>query len=237
MILTQRGTLKYSAANTTVTCDGNSITAGIVHTSGPAAYYPAQLSALAPISGQVTATNLGISGQTTRQMNGLDGGSTSDVDGAYVAGKKNVLIAWEGTNSIDVAGRTGAQTAQDMADYVAARLAIHSDWIIVVMTTLPLIRGAWSQATTDANNATVEAANNIMRANYRAWGAKAMIDVRTPGTPFAPPDYTLASFEAASVLPYWSANESAGTHIHLNDAGMTYIANLCAATLRRLPTR
>jgi hypothetical protein len=237
MMLTQRGALKYSAANTTVTCDGNSITAGIVHTSGPSAYYPAQLSGMAPISGQFTATNLGISGQTTRQMNGLDGSSTADVDGAYVPGKKNVLIAWEGTNSIDVAGRTGAQTAQDMADYVAARLALHSDWIIVVMTTLPYIRAGWSQATSDATNAQIEIANNIMRANYRAWGAKAIVDVRGTGSPFNLPNYTLAAFEAGTVLPYWSTVEPAGTHLHINDAGMTVIANMCAATLRRLPTR
>ena len=170
MILSNVAKIRFSTANTTVTCDGNSITAGIVHTSGPAAYYPAQLSNLSPIKGQFTAANFGGSGQTTRQMNGLDGGSASDVDGAYVAGKKNILIAWEGTNSIDpvAAGRNGIQAAQDMADYVAARIAIHPGWIILVMTTLPFIRAAWTQATTNAVNANVDTANSIMRANHRA---------------------------------------------------------------------
>lgn len=227
--------LKYSAAGTTVTCDGNSITAGIVHTSGPSAYYPAQLSALAPVSGQFTCANLGVSGQTTRMMNGLDGGSTSDVDGAFVAGKKNVLIAWEGTNSVDTTARTAAQIAQDLADYVAARLALHPEWIIILPTILPFIRGTDSQAVTDEKNSRVDATNALIRTNYRTWGAKALVELRV--APFVLPDYTLASFETPALLALWAADEAAGTHIHLRDAGMAFLANACAGVLKRLPAR
>lgn len=231
--------LKYSASTTTVTCDGNSITAGIVHTSGPAAYFPAQLQAMAPISNQFAVTNLGISGQTTRKMNGLDGGSVSDVNATYVNGKKNVLFALEGTNSRDIANRTGEQMAQDLADYVADRLALHADWIIALPTVLPFIRAGDSQAVTDADNAAIDTLNALIRANYRAWGAKALVELRGPGSPFNLPDYTLASFETPALLALWAttATEAAGTHIHLRDSGMTFIAQAYAATLRRLPAR
>lgn len=225
--------LKYSDAATTVTCDGNSITNGDTHTTGTAAHYPNQLAALAPISGQFSCLNLGISGQTTRMMNGLDGGSTADVDAAFIPGKKNILIAWEGTNS-ELNGRTGTQWAQDMADYVAARIAANPGWIIVLMTTLPYILSNHSQAQTNQENADIEVANNIMRANYRSWGAKAIVDLRDVGSPFHLPDYTLASFEAAGVVDLWSKVEGAGNHLHLYDTGMAYVAARCAGVLKRL---
>jgi hypothetical protein len=231
--------VRYTSAGATVTCDGNSITAGITHTSGPSAYYPAQLSALNPIRSQFVASNLGISGQTTRMMNGLDGGSAAGVDSKFVAGKKNILIAWEGTNTIDpaVAGRTGAQAAQDMADYVAARLTANPGWIIIVMTTLPIIRTAWSQATTDTINGNIDTANTLMKANFRTWGAKACIDLRAVGSPFNIPNYTLASFETTALLALWSSVETAGTHVHLKDAGQAFVANAVAVQLQRLTVR
>lgn len=228
--------LKFTAATTKVGCDGNSITSGQVWTTTP---YPSQLAALAPISGQFSVSNLGVSGQTIRQMNGLDGGSSADVDAAYATGKKNILFAWGGTNDIDpnVANLTGAQAAQNLADYITARLAAHPDWYIVVMTCLPFIYSGWSTATSAAVNAQVDAFNAAILANYRTWGARACLDLRAAGSAFdMQGDYSLANFNASVRAPMW-ANEATGKHIHLNDTGAAYVAGLCAAVLKRVPAR
>ena len=228
--------LRYSAATANVVCDGNSITSGEAWTTTP---YPAQLSALAPISSQFTVANLGISGQTIRQMNGLDGRSAADVDAAYSAGKKNILLPWGGTNDIDpnVAGLSGAQSALNLADYIAARLAIHPDWYVIVLTCLPFIYNGWSTGTSTTYNAEVDAFNAAIRANYRDWGASMCLDLRADGTLFdMQGDYSLANFETAPRMAVW-APETAGKHIHLTDAGAGYVAALAASALRRVPAR
>lgn len=224
--------LTYSASAVAATIDGNSLVAGSL-ASGPSFYLSAQVAALAPISGQFSITNRGIGSQTIRQMNGLDGGSATDVDGSYVAGKTNILIVWEGTNSIQSAGRTGLQAASDMADYCSARLAANP-WRIIILTALPRYEsGAALGRTINQVNAEIDTFNAAVRSQWRSMGAVGYCDVRPSGGPFDLPDYTLASFERAQTIGLWGA-DAGGNHVHLNDAGFAYVAQQLALALKRV---
>lgn len=222
--------LKYSDATANIVCDGNSLVSGQGGTP-----WPTQIRSLAPLNGVVNVTNVGQPGQTTRQMNGLDSSYTGvgDVDGAWVAGKTNVLILWEGTNSICNTGETGAQAASDMVDYITARQATHK-WMVVLLTCIP--RQAGSAAATLDQNARLDAYNAILAGTYRQMGARILVDVRGSGSPFAFADYSDATFAAAGSSGYWASGEDGG-HIHLSTAGYAYIATIVAAALKRLPAR
>lgn len=234
--------LKFDAS-VNIVCDGNSLTAGVGGYPWP--------NGLKTRTGFTTCTitGLGVSGQTTRQMNGLDGQPSSDVDGAFVAGKTNVLVAWEGTNSICNVNRTAAQAAQDMADYIAARQAYvaanrpgERPWIVLIGTCLPR-QTALGQAQTTAQNADpllgLDAYNALLRANYRSMGAKGLFDVRQAGSPFNIADYNYATFEAlATSSGLWSTTDAANDHIHLRGAGYdVLIDQFIAPALKRLPAR
>jgi lysophospholipase L1-like esterase len=216
---------RYSAATVNVVCDGNSLTQGVGALSSP---YPSQLGAMDPLKGLVNVTNLGVSGQTTGQMTS----AATDVDGAWVSGKTNILIAWEGTNSITGGQRTAAQAAQEMTDYIAARQAVQP-WIVVLMTCLP--RQAGTEAASATLNATLDAYNALLKANYKTMGARAIVDVRQAGGPFAFADYLDATFTAAAATGLWASGES--PHVHLSGAGYFKVAQMVAAVLKRLPRR
>lgn len=218
-----------------VVYDGNSLFWGEGSTGGRTVAAQA-LPLLQARFADVAAVNLGVSGQTWRQMDGLDGGSTADVDSAFLIGRTNVLVAWETTNAV-IVGRSGAQAAADCATYLANRLALHPDWRIVLLTTLPRQAGlGWTgsdQGQVDSYNAQIEAADALMRANYRAWGARACVDVRCAGSPFRFADYAVQRFAADPQL--W--NEAAGGRVHLTNAGYAVIAGLVARAILALPAR
>jgi len=212
-------------ANVNIACDGNSLTAGV------GGYpWPNSLKAKTAFTG-CTVSNFASAGHTTQQM--ISG--AGEVDAAWVDGKTNVLVAWEGTNSICNVGRTAAQAAQDMADYIAGRLALHP-WIILLGTCLPRQTNA-GQAATTAQNAVIEAYNALLRANYRAYGAKGMFDVRAAGSPFNLADYQMATFESAYSSALWADSET-GNHIHLSSAGYHVLDDsFIEPALKRLPAR
>lgn len=228
--------LKYSAAKTYVRFEGNSLTAGAGTTGGVPSYYPSQVQVLPPINNQFTVENKGSSGQTTGQMI-AEGGSGYQCD-QMVAQKTGqgftcVVVFWEGTNSISQSstGPVDGTTAADLTrQWIQGRIAANPGVKIVVLTTLPRQGGYWGDPLT---NQYLDDYNRILKANYRAWGAKALVDVRAPGSPFAFAGYTNADFTASSVAPYWSA----GDRIHLNDAGYVLIARWVAAALNRLTAR
>lgn len=197
----------------------------------------------------IIVTNFGINGQTWRQMNGLDGYSAADVDAAFVSSKTNVLVVWEGTNSITNMGRTPAQAIQDATDYIAARQAAVNaaypgqKWIVVIGTCLPRqvnpAPPADPQAATDALNAKLDTYNALIRSSYLAMGAKAYFDVRQSGGPFDFQNYLISTFEAAASASgtLWAASET-GAHTHLNSDGYTTVArNFIIPALRLLPAR
>lgn len=214
--------------------DGNSLVNGVGASNQATTALPAQVAAASPINGVISATNLGIGGQTTRQMDGLDGGSASDIDGAYVSGKANVLVLWEGTNSICNVGRTSDQALSDLQIYVTDRQANGRQWTMMALTTLPRQASPLISSQTDINtyNAILADYNAKLMANYRALGLAAVADVRQSGSPFAFSDYSSASFGASNL---WS--EGNGSRVHLNDAGYALIASYVAAQWIRMPFR
>lgn len=214
--------VRYSAAAVNIIFDGNSFVAGF-GASGPSQFLPAQMATLAPLSGNVPVINTGVSGQTIANMRTR---GSAFVDANYVAGKKNVLLALEGYNTIVNTGVTGAQAGAQMAAYCADRLVAHPDFLIALVSTI---------GTTSAGNTSVAALNaellaydNYLRNNFKAMGAKIFIDLRADGV-FA---YTGPTFsEQQAPLMY--------DPIHPNDAGYgpPYIAQYCANGLKRMPVR
>lgn len=214
-----------------ICCDGNSLTES--HGSGTP--YPTQLAALAPLNGLVTVVNTGISGQTTQNM--ID--SAADVEAAYDATKTNILVCMEGTNSI-YNGRTAAQAASDMGNYIAARLAAQPARKIILLTCTPRQLGV-SDADNAVQNAIIDAYNVILRSNYLAYGAKLLVDLRQPGSPWSAanfPDYTTATFNASAAGGWWAAAEvGTGGLTHFSTTGYGAMAQMVATALRRLPRR
>lgn len=207
----KRGVIDW--ANTNLAFDGNSLVAGVGST-GPAAYLPAQTMALEPLSSAHSSWQTkGIGGQTWRQMNGLDGGSSADIDSAWVEGKTNILIAWETTNAIYNTARTVAQTAQDLADYFLARKALHP-WLTVMICTIP--RGG------DSRNLQLLQVDALVRANPAAYGVDRLVETRFAGSPFAMPDYNVATYDALSA-GLWDPSEYPN-HIHLRDQGYALVS-------------
>jgi hypothetical protein len=192
----------------------------------------------------VYVTNCGVAGETWRKMMGLDGGSgAADTDAAWQNGMTNVLLAWEGTNSITLGGRTPAQALSDAKDYITARRAVHPGWIVIVGTVPP--RQAADQTTTNTLNANIDAYNVLIRQQYKSIGANGLFDVRAVGSKFnwvdanGNPDYSISTFEAHATEPntIWASGET-GAHVHFNSDGSAYIINnFVAPALRRLPRR
>lgn len=215
-------------ADTNIICDGNSLTAGVGGFAWP--------NGLKTREGFTTCTiaQFAVSGQTTLQMSS----NAADIDGAWKDGKRNVLVVWEGTNSICNANpfRSAALAAGDMQAYIAARLALHP-WIVLVGTCLPR-QTAMGQTQTTDQNTILDAYNALVRANYRAWGAKGLFDVRQAGSAFNVSDYQMASFETmADSTGYWASGET-NNHIHLSSPGYHHlIDNFIVPALKRLPAR
>jgi lysophospholipase L1-like esterase len=209
-----------------VVCDGNSLTAGNGGGGNP---YPSLLASMSPLNGKSTVTNTGVSGNTTQQMT-----AAARPDPYWVAGKTNILVVWEGTNSIAPAGGnvTPQQAATDMQNYISARLALHP-WLVVLVNCLP--RQESSQSASFTLNNKLNTYNTLLAANYKTWGAKVLVDVRQAGSPFAFTDYTDAAFTTAFNTGLWASSDT--PHIHLSGYGYNKIAQMVAAGLKQLPIR
>jgi hypothetical protein len=200
--------------------DGNSLVAGFGSTAGNT--MPEQMMRLPPLLGSgATMSNVGIGGQTTAQMTS----TATDVDGAWVSGKTNILVCWEMTNSVHVGSRTGVQAAEDLAAYVAARRAAHP-LLVLSMTTLPRLGDATQcQYLVDANN--------YLLANYRSMGIDAVVDVR------AIPQFNFTGINAGDFII--DAGNSPGTYwvdwSHCNDNGYGLLANALANQIKYLPRK
>ena len=114
MMIIPTGTARtiYDPSRTAITYDGNSI----IDPTLPGDLV-LQLAAMPPISNALTISNIGKSGQTIRQMIA----TRSDVLASFVPGRRNILIAFEITNSIfNGVSRTGLQAIADLAEYIIA---------------------------------------------------------------------------------------------------------------------
>ena len=214
-----------------ISYDGNSLLTVQGTTGGQTV--PVQAAGIAPLIGAAYGS-VAIGGQTTRVMDGLDGGSSADVDALFDATKTtNILVVWEFTNSIYYSsGVDGAALA--MKNYIANRLAAHPTWKIILLGTLP--RYQTGNDNIAGLNASLLAINTRAASLYAEWGAAAFIDVRPPGGPFDLPDFSLATFERTQTLPLWATDDTAGTHVHLDNAGYAYIAGLIANAISTLGT-
>ncbi|MBY0236649.1 MAG: SGNH/GDSL hydrolase family protein [Burkholderiaceae bacterium] len=213
-----------------ITCDGNSLTAGLRSSNPAVNSYPAVLATLAPIVGTgTTVTNLGISGQTGQDMTN----SRGDVSGAWVSGKKNVLICYEFTNSV-YSGRTPTQAVDDLLAYVAAVKATNK-WIVAVATCPPayaVLQGdALNQANSDKFNALLDAANAQLAARWRGV-ADYFIDMRANGSQMNITPYTPAAFAASGMFV-----QENGLWLHCSDAGYAAMAQAFASAIARMPGR
>ena len=214
--------ISFKAANTQAVFDGNSLVFGVGSSGGN--NLPAQVAALGPINSGLTFTNTAVSGQTINDMRAR---GAEFVDVKYDPSKSNVLVLWEGTNSIcNSPARTGMEAIGDMIAYVAERRAANPGWKIVLLTTIP--RYYMQGVTSAVGNAQLVIYNNYILANYKAMDIDAVVDVRSN------PVFTYAG--AASMPPEMTPYSSDG-HTHLNNAGYALIAAMVAPVLRRLPKR
>ena len=208
-----------------IVCDGNSLGAG----QGASQTLAAAVAALLAGSfASVSASSVAISGQSVQAMIN----SAADVDASFIAGKINILLAWETTNSIASDRITPAQTAAAWQSYYAARLAVHPGWKIIHLGTIPRQGGFadTTQPTIDAGNAALVQADALIQAAYRGWGVKRYVDLRGTGSPFRYRDFSATTF--AENDDFW--NEPAGGRIHLHDAGQKFVSGLVAGEVRRL---
>ena len=222
-----RPRVSFSSA-TNVVWHGNSLVAGVGSTGGQT--LPVQVAALAPMAGSGASTvNGGVNGQ---DWGGMQSTAASVVDAAWVSGKINVLLLWETTNSVFGYLKTASQTQTLIADYVAARKAVHP-WTVLHLTTIPRAGGGnvTDQTARDNLNAVMASVDTYVKANYRGMGIDAVCDVRQAGSPFAFANYLPATFDAIGSL--WS--EGTGAQIHLSNAGYAVVAGYVAEAMRRLP--
>lgn len=228
--LPTRKALKASS-NVNLVFDGNSLTYGTGSTGGQSLAVQTMAKSWAAGSG-ATMSNVSFAGRSWGDL--ISNGSA--VDSAYVPGKINVLVVGETTNSVFNTSSTAAQAVASAQSYINARLAQNPDWRIVLVTTIPRQTGpqvAANQTALDAANAVLVAADNIMRATYRKMGAVALVDVRSPGSPFNFTGYTPADFSAVANL----YAEADGSRVHLTNAGYSLWADMIDLALRRLPQR
>jgi hypothetical protein len=183
-----------------------------------------QLQAIAPISNQITILNRGVSGQTIRNMITR---APSNVDNAFIDGKSNYLFLFEITNSIFNSGLTGMQAIADLNEYIQGRLALHP-WKIILLTCLP--RGDFLGTTWDAYTGEdqIQIANTYLRQNFRAMGAKALVEIRRAGGPF---DFNDPWNHGRFPPSLWN------DLTHPNAAGRAIEAQYIADVLKRLPAR
>lgn len=215
--------IPYKTASTQVVFDGNSLVFGVGSTGGQ--NLPVQLAASAPISGGLVITNTAVSGQTIANM--ITRGP-SVVDNVWDSSKGNVLILWEGTNSIcNSPVRTGMQAISDMTDYITARRASNPRLKIVLLTTIP--RYFMNGTTVQNGNLELLIYNNYILDNYKSMGADAVVDVRTN------PIFVHPS--GATTMPSYMTPYSSDGHTHLNNAGYALIVAMVAPALRRLSRR
>lgn len=217
-ILGSQSFLRYSS-NINIVFDGNSLVQATQVPSGDG--IAEKTATLAPLSSLVVVKNIGVNGQTINDMRNR---GSAYADANFVAGKKNMLIAWEGTNAIFNSGATGAVAGAQMEQYCVERLAAHPDWIIVLMTTLP--RFSTGSFSIVDGNAQLDAYNAYLQANFKRMGARKVVDVRASGV-FA---YTGPTMSAA-MSPLMNDT------IHYNSAGGALLSQYLADGLKRVPLR
>ena len=119
---------------------------------------------------QSTGANVGncaIPGQTWAGM----AKSATDVQGLWRAGKKNILVTGETTNSIFVEGATVAKTVADAKVYIAARRASQKWDYVVLCGTIPRGDKATAAENVELNKRLIDVDNQLKadESLYNSW--------------------------------------------------------------------
>jgi lysophospholipase L1-like esterase len=182
----------YRSDSLNVVCDGNSLTKG---TAGPneGKKYPQFLQdSLRSVTKVDTVYNLGVDSQSAQDMDSAD----TDIEAKWSAfHKRNIVIAWEITNSLWY-GATAQGAIDELKTYCLHQK--RRGFEVVVLTCLP--RG-------NINADSINIANTLLRSQYLSFADK-LVDLTT-----SPElnDYTNET--------YWF-----GDHIHLKEAGYKIVA-------------
>ena len=202
-----------------VTVDGNSIYAGYSTAS-----IATLLAARTSLAG-ATFVSTSISGQTWRMMDGLDGGSSADVDASIAtAGKINILVCAEGTNSVDPAksNLSGSGVVSAVTSYIANRKSANSKVYVVLCSGLP--RGPFDASNT-ARNTALNFSDAAFLASPSSVGAHRYVNMR--GYPaFSHDGFTLANFQAFAGA--WSDSPS---YVHPSPTGVAAMVDRIESAL------
>ena len=219
--------IEFDSNKTNIVFVGNSLVYGDQYGGVTYRTWEAKLEAVAPILGSgISIVNLGHNGWNIPALtNGADSST------AFVEGKTNIMLFYEGTNSL-TAGRSASNVFSDLATFCETRLSEHP-WKIILVSTLPFYIAGWTDSDSETINANAIAFNSLMEHQHRALGCVGFANVRRPGTPWGSmPDYTQASFNASSMSTLWSSDR-----VHPSEAGNVELAKLLAPELRRARVR
>jgi lysophospholipase L1-like esterase len=191
---------------------GNSLTAGI-GASSLEHFYPTQ--AMNEIGCAWEFVNLGISGQTTPEM---EARAAVSVDPLIRPGVRNILVVWEGSNHMALAG--GFASPEDaylhLKQYCLARRA--AGWKVIILTVLP--RSGLGVFSADWFEERRGLLNGLIGANWQSFAdgfanVGNEITIGQPGDQFGP--------------------LFADDHTHLKDAGYVVPANYVRVAILALP--
>jgi lysophospholipase L1-like esterase len=210
---------------------GNSLTAGV---GAGASANAARWTDVAAARLGIVVANYGVGGQS---IQGMKSTAPTVIDANLQAGKLNVLVAWEFTNEVSTNGRDPVAAHNQWVSYCNARraaaLAAGKKLYIITVGLIPAGAGATS-AITDARMAAMIAANNLLRANYRAYSDQ-FVDLASM-EPFkslyAGGDWSTSAFDSASV--YHRSDGTADDRVHLGDAGYAMVGRAIAQAIKRV---
>lgn len=178
-----------------------------------------------------TSSNSAIPGQTWDDMRLR----ADDVDAAYVPGKTNVLITGETTNQIYNAGSTPEQAIQKAQQYISARKALHPDWIILLVGTIPRADLSTPELNEDANQRLLDV-DRYQKTHLEDLGVHGFVDVRG----FAPEWFALRA--DGMTAPFMDSLSTCNSYnskdpdmVHPVNEPRTAFANAIAAALPALP--
>lgn len=221
-----------TASNVSVLGVGNSHMFGEGSTSGMAWF--SQLAAMFPA---LTFVNTGIGGQRIQSM--IDNIATQ-VYQRLVSGKINIIFAQEFGNEMANNGRDAAAAHAKWVTYcnmIRTYAANNNRKVYLITVGLHPSGAAATYAETLARIASVQAANALIRTNYRSY-CDQFIDLAAHqpfAALFAGGDFTEAGFAASGM--YNRATNGDGQpndRVHMGNAGHTRVANIAADAIRRV---
>lgn len=204
--------------------DGNSNIASSQITD-PTKTLTAQLSALAPLSGNVTITNMALGGATWELMlNGNDYSGLEELVDAFRPGKQNLMFVMETFNQAANGGST-AFVLEKCKAYITYAKTLQPQLRVFLMT----CPAAQDNGGAIDYNAVIDECNAYMRTNYADLGAEGLVELRPPGGPFDyQPPYNGGPGKFTQSPWYQDA-------VHWSPAGVGVVAQYIADYLPTIP--